>query len=118
MLREIGLKIPAHPPRFLTQAMMDDAKLRVTMGCLDDASCPVRLKTLKVTDWGLPDPAELDEAGFRKVRDEWRDRVAGLNQELKLLDRQLPGERTLVASVGPKSLGSGTVEGSNGSRPT
>jgi hypothetical protein len=63
--------------------MMDDAKSRVTMGCLDDASCSVRLKTLKVTDGGLLDPAELDEAGFRKVRDELRDRVAGLIQALK-----------------------------------
>lgn len=90
MLQEIGLSIPPHPPRLLTHAMMDEAKLRVTMGCLDDASCPAHLKTLKVTDWGLRDPAKLDDTGFRKVRDELRDRVEGLIRELKLADRRLP----------------------------
>jgi arsenate reductase len=90
MLHEIGLPIPPHPPRLLTQAMMDEAKLRVTMGCLNDASCPAHLKTLKVTDWGLPDPAKLDDAGFRNVRDELRDRVEGLSRELALAARRFP----------------------------
>lgn len=90
MLREIGLEAPPHPPRLLTREMMDDAKVRVTMGCLDDASCPVHLKTLKVTDWGLLDPAKLDDEGFRKVRDELRSRVGGLVRELALLDRRNP----------------------------
>lgn len=90
MLREIGLELPEHPPRLLTKGMMDDARLRVTMGCLDDASCPVHLKTLKVTDWGLPDPSGLDDIGFRAVRDGLRDRVGGLIRELTLADRRSP----------------------------
>lgn len=69
---------------------MDGARVRVTMGCLDDASCPVHLKTLKVTDWGFPDPSKLDDGGFRKVRDGLRDRVAGLARELRLADRRSP----------------------------
>lgn len=90
MLREIGLPIPPHPPRLLTQGMMDEARMRVTMGCLDSASCPAHLKTLKVTDWGLRDPAELDDAGFREVRDDLRSRVEGLKRELSLADRRFP----------------------------
>lgn len=90
MLREIGLEPPDHPPRLLTQETMDGARVRVTMGCLDDASCPVHLKTLKVTDWGFPDPSKLDDGGFRKVRDGLRDRVAGLARELRLADRRSP----------------------------
>lgn len=88
MLREIGLELPPHSPRLLTREMMDGSRIRVTMGCLDDASCPVRLKTLKVTDWGLPDPSKLDDAEFREVRDNLRNRVEGLARELRLADRR------------------------------
>ncbi len=84
MLREIGLSLPDHPPRLLTNEMMDRASVRVTMGCLDSASCPARLATLELTDWSLPDPARLDDEGFRKVRDELADLVRKLREELTL----------------------------------
>ena len=57
MLHELGLDFPPHPPQLLTPEMMDNARVRVTMGCLDDASCPARLKTLELRDWALPDPS-------------------------------------------------------------
>jgi arsenate reductase len=82
MLREIGLDLPAHPPRHLTRAEMDRAAVLITMGCLDSESCPARLKELPVTDWALEDPARLDDDGFRRVRDEIRARVAALRSEL------------------------------------
>jgi protein-tyrosine-phosphatase len=88
MLREVGLELPAHPPRLLTNEMMTEAAIRITMGCLDSASCPARLKTLEVTDWALPDPASLDDDGFRKVRDDISERVRKLRLELKLLSRR------------------------------
>src|SRR5579864_7866390 len=91
MLREIGLSLPAHPPQPLSTEMMVGASERITMGCLDDASCPARLKSLRVADWGLPDPAALDDAGFRRVRDELRARVSTLASELTLRhDRSSP----------------------------
>jgi arsenate reductase (thioredoxin) len=82
MLAEIGLALPEHPPREVTNEMIDAASVRVTMGCLDDVSCPARLKTRVLRDWGLPDPARLDDAGFRRVRDELVGRVADLVREL------------------------------------
>jgi protein-tyrosine-phosphatase len=88
MLAEIGLALPPHPPRLLTSEMMETAKVRVTMGCLDDASCPAQLKSLVLRDWGLPDPAKLDDAGFRRVRDELVAQVKGLRLELILGDRR------------------------------
>ncbi len=88
MLAEIGLALPAHPPQILTPEMMQGARERVTMGCLDDASCPAQLKGLDLRDWGLPDPAGLDDAGFRRVRDDLRGRIAGLRRELVLADRR------------------------------
>jgi protein-tyrosine-phosphatase len=58
------------------------------MGCLDDASCPARLKSLELRDWRLEDPARLDDEGFRRVRDSIRRRVRGLRTELILADRR------------------------------
>ena len=89
MLAEIGLLLPDHPPRLLTREAMEEARVRVTMGCLDDASCPARLKELELRDWGLADPTKLDDAGFREVRRAIEDRVARLAVELRLSDRRL-----------------------------
>ncbi|MCI4348413.1 MAG: arsenate reductase ArsC [Thermoplasmata archaeon] len=87
MLEEIGLELPRHPPQLLTTEMMERARVRVTMGCLDDESCPARLKTLELRDWALPDPARLDDAGFRDVRDQIAVRIEGLRRELTLSHR-------------------------------
>jgi arsenate reductase (thioredoxin) len=78
MLQEVGFALPPHTPRLVTYDEMSDAVLRVTMGCLDAPSCPAHLKGLDLVDWALPDPGRLDDAGFRKVRDEIRARVSEL----------------------------------------
>ena len=88
MLEERGFELPAHPPQTLSTDLMDQARVRITMGCLDDASCPAHLKTLELRDWALPDPAKLDDAGFRAVRDQIRARIEGLQRELVLSDRR------------------------------
>jgi protein-tyrosine-phosphatase len=88
MLHELALDLPPHPPRLLTPEMMDNARVRVTMGCLDDASCPARLKALELRDWSLPDPAHLDDDGFRQVRDRVARSVKGLRTELVLSNRR------------------------------
>jgi len=88
MLREIGLDLPPHPPQLLTPEMMDSARFRVTMGCLDDEACPARLKALELRDWALPDPVQLDDAGFRGVRDRLVGLVRGLRTEIVLYDRR------------------------------
>jgi arsenate reductase (thioredoxin) len=88
MLEEVGLALPTHAPRLLTEQLMDAARVRVTMGCLDDASCPAHLKGLELRDWSLPDPAKLDDAGFRQVRDRLRSLVQGLRAEITLRDRR------------------------------
>lgn len=87
MLRQIGLELPNHPPQLLTPQMIEESKIRVTMGCLDDAACPARLKELEYRDWGLPDPGKLDDAGFREVRDKLRQQVEGLVREIRLNER-------------------------------
>ena len=88
MLREVGLELPGHPPQLLTDEMMTASSVVVTMGCLDSASCPAKLKTLRVRDWALPDPAKLDDPGFRQVRRELQGLVEGLRRELTLADKR------------------------------
>jgi len=97
MLAEIGLRPPDHPPQPLTKEMMDRAPVRVTMGCLEDASCPAHLKGLELRDWALPDPAHLDDAGFRELRDRLASYVRGLRTELALSDRRLASLRRSAA---------------------
>ncbi len=87
MLAEVGLHLPAHAPRLLEPSTMEEAAVRVTMGCLDNDSCPARLKQLPLTDWALPDPARLDDDGFRRVRDTIAARVAELKGRLREPDR-------------------------------
>jgi arsenate reductase (thioredoxin) len=82
LLAEIGLTLPDHAPRALTPQLIDAAAVRVTMGCLDRQSCPARLKEGPLEDWELPDPAGLDDAGFRSVRDQIRGRIDRLRAEL------------------------------------
>ena len=88
MLRDIGLELPSHPPQLLTDEMMATSKVIVTMGCLDSASCPAKLKVIEVRDWALPDPAKLDDAGFRQVRRDLQTRVEGLRRELALAEKR------------------------------
>lgn len=88
MLEEVGLRLPDHPPQLLLPALMDEARVRVTMGCLDDASCPAHLKALELRDWQLDDPAKLDDDGFRRVRENITRLVRGLRTELVLADRR------------------------------
>lgn len=87
MLLELGPEPPRHPPTLLTPELSARAEKRITMGCLDDASCPVHLKTLPLEDWALPDPKDLDDAGFRRVRDTIVVRVGELRSELRALER-------------------------------
>jgi arsenate reductase (thioredoxin) len=88
MLEEVGLRLPDHPPQLLTNAMIDEARIRVTMGCLDDASCPAHLKGLDLRDWELEDPGRLDDDGFRRIRDRLVGLVQGLRTEIVLGDRR------------------------------
>jgi arsenate reductase len=82
MLREKGYALPGHAPRPLTLELARGASVVVTMGCLDDAACPAYLRSPPPEDWGLPDPARLDDTGFRRVRDEIDRRVEDLIRRL------------------------------------
>lgn len=52
----------------------------ITMGCGD--ACPF-VRARHREDWGIPDPKEMDEDGFRKIRDIIEEKVKELVLKLK-----------------------------------
>jgi arsenate reductase len=66
-------------PNPLTADKVEAADVVITMGCGD--ACPV-YPGKRYLDWDLPDPAGLDLAAVRPIRDEIRRRVSALATEL------------------------------------
>jgi len=82
-LDEIGIAVGGEYPKPLTDEVVRAADYVVTMGCGD--ACPI-YPGRRYLDWELPDPAGLDMAGVRKVRDEIDARVRGLLAEMGVLN--------------------------------
>lgn len=81
VMREVGVPMDTQRPKQLTQAMADRADRVVTMGCgVDAAACPNR--SLIAEDWGLDDPAGQSIDKVREIRDQIRERVGRLLNEL------------------------------------
>jgi arsenate reductase (thioredoxin) len=78
-MAEIGLDISRESPRRLTSDQVQAADVVITMGCGD--ACPV-YPGKRYLDWELPDPAGLDLAAVRPIRDEIHRRVRALLSEL------------------------------------
>ena len=79
VMREVGIDITASLPRAFT---VDDVKLAdvvITMGCGD--TCPI-FPGKRYEDWALDDPAGLDVAAVRPIRDEIKRRVERLVADL------------------------------------
>ena len=80
-MSEIGLDISREIPKRLTTDQVHTADIVITMGCGD--ACPV-YPGKRYLDWDLPDPAGLDLAAVRPIRDEVRALVGELVRSLGL----------------------------------
>jgi arsenate reductase len=78
VMREEGIDLSGVKPQFLSEDLARHATLLVTMGCGD--ACPY-VPGLKKLDWALPDPKGQPIESVRAIRDEIRQRVAGLATE-------------------------------------
>ena len=78
-MAEIGLDISREFPKPLTADKVQAADVVVTMGCGD--TCPV-YPGKRYEDWDLPDPAGLDLAAVRPIRDDIDRRVRELLTEM------------------------------------
>jgi len=85
-IEELGLSMEGQGPKVMTQEMVDRADRIITMGCgVDVAACPARF--LVTEDWGLDDPAGQPVETVRRIRDEIRQRIEALLEELDEVER-------------------------------
>ncbi len=78
-MSEIGIDLGKEFPKPLTDEVVEAADAVITMGCGD--ACPI-YPGKRYEDWEVRDPALLDIAGVRDVRDEIKGRVEALLGEL------------------------------------
>ena len=79
-MRELGYDLGSHHSKSL-EDVKEHAPFDavVTMGCGD--ACPW-MPAKKFVDWQIPDPREMNESEFRKVRDMIADKVRDLLKEI------------------------------------
>ena len=73
-MAELGYDLSTHASKSLDE-IDGEFDAVVTMGCGD--SCPW-VPARRREDWALPDPRDMDDAGYRVVRDEISTRVRAL----------------------------------------
>ncbi len=78
-MAEVGIDITDQRPKVLTADAVRTSDVVVTMGCGD--TCPI-FPGKRYEDWDLEDPAGKDITAVRRVRDEIRDRVQRLLDEV------------------------------------
>jgi protein-tyrosine-phosphatase len=78
-MAEIGLDLSHEYPKPLTTGKVQAADVVITMGCGD--ACPI-FPGKRYEDWDLPDPAGLDLAAVRPIRDDIARRVQQLLADL------------------------------------
>jgi arsenate reductase len=78
-MAEVGLDVSGELPKRLTTDKVRAADVVITMGCGD--ACPI-YPGKRYEDWDLPDPAGLDLAAVRPIRDDIAQRVRQLLADL------------------------------------
>jgi protein-tyrosine-phosphatase len=78
-MREVGIDIANERPKRWTDTTLRAADIVITMGCGD--TCPY-VPGKRYEDWDLDDPAGLDIAAVRPIRDAIERRVRALVAEL------------------------------------
>ena len=78
-MAEVGIDIAGARPQRWTDEIVAAADVVVTMGCGD--ACP-HFPNVRYEDWPLDDPADLGVDAVRPIRNEIRDRVLTLLDDL------------------------------------
>ena len=79
-MMEENIDISKNVPKILTTEAVQDSDYVITMGCGD--ACPI-FPGKKYLDWKLEDPAGQGIASIRPIRDEIKQLVWGLIEEIK-----------------------------------
>jgi arsenate reductase (thioredoxin) len=75
VMREVGIDLKEATPQKLTEELVRDAQLLITMGCGDE--CPY-IPGLRRDDWPLQDPKGLPIEEVRIIRNQIQQRVQAL----------------------------------------
>ena len=81
VMREKNIDLSGARPKALTQEMIENADLVVTMGCSVEDLCPAPLLARmqkKLVDWDLADPKNQAVEKVREIRDEIERKVQNL----------------------------------------
>jgi len=77
IMRELNIDLADRTPREVTDAELEACDLVVTMGCSTlDLDVDVR-------DWALPDPDGQDDEAVRAIRDDIRERVGTVFDDIE-----------------------------------
>jgi protein-tyrosine-phosphatase len=82
-MKDKGLDISSNKPKMLTNEMINDASLVVTMGCSVEEVCPRPMLSKmqkKLVDWHLDDPKGKSYEEVKRIRDEIEGRVRELSK--------------------------------------
>ncbi|MGQ9788531.1 MAG: arsenate reductase ArsC [Candidatus Hadarchaeaceae archaeon] len=83
VMNEVGIDISRAKPKGLTLEMLKAADRVVTLGCVSGELCPANL--VSTEDWGIEDPAGKSIEKFREVRDQIREKVEQMVDEIEKL---------------------------------
>lgn len=80
-MNEKGIDISSNVPKMLTNEMITQASLVVTMGCSVEEVCPrpmLAKMQKKLVDWKIEDPKGKTIEEIRKIRDEIERNISSL----------------------------------------
>lgn len=78
-MKELGYDLSIHDSKSLHQIPQVQYEYAITMGCGD--ACPF-VAAIHREDWQIPDPRDMNEDDFRKVRDLIEEKVNSLLQKI------------------------------------
>lgn len=79
VMAEVGIDIANNQPKVLTDSAVQESDVVITMGCGD--VCPF-YPGKRYEDWVLEDPAGQDIEKVREIRDQIKEKVEHLLQEI------------------------------------
>ena len=82
-MQEVGINLSGNKPKSLTMDMVEKADRMITMGCGAEAEAVCPASFIETEDWALEDPKGKTLEQVRKIRDEIKERVIRLLNELK-----------------------------------
>jgi protein-tyrosine-phosphatase len=81
VMKEVGIDISKQSSKVITEDMIRNADIRVSMGCMDKESCPT-LFIHNLVEWGIEDPKGKSIEKVREIRDDIEQRARQLAAHL------------------------------------